>query len=112
MRRVGILIVISTVVFTFWFSSASREVSLVQSNGLLLSLGIITEYDMVNMTFRYIFLANGIRKVAHFGIYGMMGAGMVLAVGHKSRRGLLLIVILAALDEFHQLFIPGVGEPS
>lgn len=54
-------------------------------------------------------------KIAHFGIFGILGFLMTRAVVFGRREagwrsvlaGLLVIAIYAALDEFHQSFVPG-----
>lgn len=55
-----------------------------------------------------------VRKLAHFTIYSVLGAGLCGAAQSLLRRFRFLAasavgILIAAADEFHQLFVPGRG---
>jgi len=110
MIRKGIGMVILLLIFTatFWFSSKPAEESVGQSSGLLVKLRIVTQEDMVNMTPKYIFLGNGIRKAAHFGLFAIAGIGAFMVTG-SIKKSIIIVCLMGGFDEVHQYFIPGRG---
>ena len=67
---------------------------------------------MTKMTIRQ--LNHLLRKLAHFKLYFLLGCGLT-GVLHASRNGALILLsvplggLCAALDEWHQAFVPGRG---
>lgn len=107
-KGVGMMILLLIFTATFWFSSKPAEESVGQSSGLLVRLRIVTQEDMVNMTPKYIFLGNGIRKAAHFGLFAIAGIGAFMVTG-SIKKSIIIVCFMGGFDEAHQYFIPGRG---
>lgn len=109
MRKIfGNIIIVSILMIIFWFSSKPVETSLSQSNGFLVTIGILTQEDVELRTNKYIFWANGIRKMAHLGLYAVLGIGTYL-VTESIKKSILTVFIVGSIDEIYQYFIPGRG---
>ncbi len=110
MRRksIGMMILVLIFTATFWFSSKPAEESVGQSSGLLVKLRIVTQEEMDNMTPRYEFLGNAIRKVAHFGLYAIAGVGAFMVTG-STKKSVIIVCLMGGFDEAHQYFVPGRG---
>ena len=104
-KSIGMMILLLIFTATFWFSSKPAEESVGQSSGLLVKLRIVTQEDMENMTPKYVFLGNGIRKAAHFGLYAIAGIGAFLVTG-STKKSILIVCLMGGFDEFHQYFVP------
>lgn len=107
-KSIGMMILLLVFTATFWFSSKPAKESVNQSSGLLVRLKIVTLEDMENMTPKYVFLGNGIRKAAHFGLYAIAGVGAFLVTG-STKKSILIVCLMGGFDEFHQYFVPGRG---
>jgi len=100
------VIIISIVIATFWFSSKPNSDSHVQSDGLLIRVKILDQEDVDNKTQKYMFWDIVIRKIAHFNLYLVLGVGSYLFTG-SIKKAVLIVFIFAGIDEFHQHFPPG-----
>lgn len=107
-EAVGKIILITIFLTTFWFSSKPVEVSRDQSNGILIELKVITQEDIENGTPKYMFWGNGIRKMAHFGLFAIAGIVAYLATG-SLKKSIVIVFLMGSIDEMHQYFIPGRG---
>lgn len=113
-----ILILITILLYAgiFWLSSKDAKTSSAQSDDLIINLKLMTREEMVNEPEKannYSFI---VRKLAHFSIYGILGIFVYLSIKEfleakimASPAGLLLTGVGAAVDEFHQSFVPGRG---
>lgn len=104
----GKLIVLMVFMTTFWFSSKPADVSSSQSKRVLIELRIISQEDIINKTPKFKFWKRRIRKIAHFSLYALIGAGAFLATG-SIKKSILIVVLIGSMDEMHQYFIPGRG---
>jgi len=75
-----------------------------QSDNLLLKMKIITKYDIIAKTPIYNYSTFLFRKGAHFMIYLVLGAGIALVMEEDTIKIILIIILLAVLDEVHQTF--------
>lgn len=101
----GIVLIISIIVLTFWFSSKSGDSTMEQSNMVLLKMKLVSQYDVEVRTSRYTRLTVFIRKGAHFAIFMVLGVGIALATEGKQKKGIILIILLALFDELHQMSV-------
>lgn len=106
MKKIGMIIIISIAIVTFWFSSKANTESHVQSDGLLIKMKILDQEDVDNKTQKYMFWDLMIRKTAHFSLYLILGVGSYLFTGSIKKAG-YIVFIFAGIDEFHQHFSPG-----
>lgn len=99
-------------VVTFCFSSQNAEQSSALSGGIARSLLDAFSFPY---SLEMLHLLNHIlRKTAHFTLYFILGCSLTgITIRQKRCPALLLTVLLgavfAALDEFHQSFVPGRG---
>ena len=104
MKSFGIALIISIASLTFWFSSKPGSTSIEQSNKALIKMKLVSQYDVEARTQRYTRLTFFIRKGAHFGIFMVLGVGIALVMEEDSNKIIILIILLAIFDEFHQIF--------
>jgi len=104
MKALGIIIVTLMIVSIFWFSSKSGDVSMGQSDRLLLKAGLVSQYDVETVTQRYVQLSFLIRKGMHVVIFMILGIGIALILEKESNKIIMLIILLAIFDELHQSF--------
>ena len=107
-----LIIVISSIIFGF--SAQDGETSGGISKGVIT---IIADVFNLNGDTRNIFIEKGegvIRKLAHFGIYTLLGLASMgfIATFNLKRKNQILITIIwgflyASTDELHQMFING-----
>ena len=107
-----LVIVISSIIFGF--SAQDGETSGGISKGVIT---IIADVFNLNGDTRNIFIEKGegvIRKLAHFGIYTLLGLASMgfIATFNLKRKNQILITIIwgflyASTDELHQMFING-----
>lgn len=94
----------------FYFSHQPATTSSELSTGITKSIIKVVEKVMPSATFDLRRLNHIVRKHAHFIIYFVLGVFVLHALGSASIGiALLICVIYAMSDEFHQLFIPGRG---
>lgn len=100
----------------FFLSHQPADTSGALSGGLLEKIFLIIGFfeRMFNFTFDREILHFFLRKGAHFTAYFILGALLMIALANNNRdmrkvfyQGLLIAVIYAITDEFHQTFIPG-----
>ena len=100
----------------FFLSHQPADTSGALSGGLLEKLLLIIGFfeRMFNLTFDKEILHFLLRKGAHFTAYFILGALLMFALADNNRdmkkiffQGLIIAVIYAITDEFHQTFIPG-----
>ena len=48
-----------------------------------------------------------LHKFGHIILYGLLGAAVYIATGRSTLAAVLICIIFAVSDEYHQLFIPG-----
>lgn len=119
-RTVAIILLIMTMTAEFCFSAEPADESQQTSDGFLFRISCIFYPELKTMTEaqRNEILERfsaPIRKLAHFSIYGLMGIFSLLSVAsYKAFRpglryvaALIICALYAALDEFHQRFVPG-----
>ncbi len=100
------LLVTSLILAAFYFSSQPASISKLQSGNVL---NIFKALGFENVTMHFV------RKLAHFTLFGLIGSASVFAFSFKLsglvmfRASYLFGTLLAALDEFHQMFVPGRG---
>jgi VanZ family protein len=100
------ILVTSLIIAAFYFSSQPASVSRLQSGNIL---NIFKAFGFENVTMHFV------RKLAHFVLFGMIGSATVFAFSFKLsglimfRASYLFGTLLGALDEFHQMFVPGRG---
>ncbi|UPO98676.1 VanZ family protein (plasmid) [Cetobacterium somerae] len=96
------IISIAIMILIFWFSHQNGEESLKQSNFILQYLKEFL--DIFNL---------GIRKLAHFTIYLILGSSYFLSFKSLDKKSVIISITLtflyACTDEFHQGFVPGRG---
>ncbi|MBR3560402.1 MAG: VanZ family protein [Oscillospiraceae bacterium] len=103
---------IAIAVAIFLFSSQPAEISNETSKGALRKL---LEFFLGESTEALIREYNHpLRKVAHFTLYAMLGFSLTGVFQHQKRVHKMPLAVLlsagfAALDEFHQSFVPGRG---
>lgn len=106
MKIAAALIVSGLIVAAFYFSSQPASISKLQSGSIL---EIFKAMGFENITMHMV------RKLAHFTLFGMIGSAIVFALSFKLsglilfRSSFLYGTFLGALDEFHQMFVPGRG---
>ncbi len=103
-KTLGIFIASFTVIIIFWFSSKPSNVSMEQSNKVLIKMNLIDQYDVEAMTPKYDRLTFLIRKGAHVIIFMILGAGVAMVMEEDTVKIIMLIVLLAIFDELHQSF--------
>lgn len=104
----------------FWFSHQPAEESTVASDGLsyllLRAAGKIKMIDITGVDLEKMcqLMATPVRKSAHAIEFAALDAALLFALRFRNMRGwqwmktaLIMTVIYACSDEFHQLFIPG-----
>lgn len=106
MKIAAALIVSGLIMAAFYFSSQPASISKLQSGSIL---EIFKAIGFENITMHMV------RKLAHFTLFGMIGSAIVFALSFKLsglilfRSSFLYGTFLGALDEFHQMFVPGRG---
>lgn len=103
-KIIGIALVIITILLAFWFSSQTGDVSIGQSDRVLLELNLVSQYDIIAETPKYFRRRFLLRKGAHLVIYMIIGMGVTLTVTDKPKKVLTIVILLAAFDEFIQIF--------
>ena len=104
-----VLVIIATI---FAFSSQTGAQSDAVSKGLV--VGII-RLLRGNASAATVLRYNGIiRKVAHFGMFALLGIALAGAFRHQNRlpkllTAIVVAIVFAALDEIHQVFVDGRG---
>jgi VanZ family protein len=100
----------------FFLSHQPADTSGALSGALLEKLFLIIRLfeKMLNITFDREILHFILRKGAHFTAYFILGALLMIALANNNSdmrkvfyQGLLIAMIYAITDEFHQTFIPG-----
>lgn len=105
-KLIAALLVLFGVGAAFYFSAMPREVSAAQSRIIM---------NMINSTFNLELTNHIIRKIAHFVLFGGIGAVMTFALSFKLQGTKLftysfsLTALMAIIDETHQMFVPGRG---
>ena len=100
------LLVTGLIIAAFYFSSQPASISKLQSGNVL---NIFKALGFENITMHLV------RKLAHFTLFGLIGGASVFAFSFKLsglimfRASYLFGTLLGALDEFHQMFVPGRG---
>lgn len=90
----------------FFFSAQPASLSNLQSGSIL---GVFESLGFENMTMHIV------RKAAHFILFGGIGAAFTFALSFKLNGSKLLTysffltVLMAIIDETHQMFVPGRG---
>lgn len=110
-EAVGKVVLIVIFMTTFWFSSKPVDESRDQSRRVLIELKILTHEDIENRTPKYLFWGNGIRKMAHFGLYAIAGIVAYLATG-SIKKSIVTVFLMGSIDEMHQYFVPGRGAQA
>lgn len=110
-RRISFVIVLLVLVAIWQFSAQTAT----ESSGLSGSLArflatLLNGASSVDMAW----LDHVLRKMAHFSVYCVLGCGLAgIVVDWKARSVFMLMLpigfLLAAVDEFHQSFVPGRG---
>lgn len=103
-KIIGIALVIITILLAFWFSSKPGDVSIGQSDRILLELNLVSQYDIDAETPKYFRRRFLLRKGAHIVIYMIIGIGTTLTVTDQPKKVLTIVLLLAAFDEFIQVF--------
>jgi len=104
LKVTGVIIVIFITLLIFWFSSKSGSVSMGQSDEILLKLNLITQSDINSQASHYLRWRFILRKGAHFIIFLILGTGIALVMDEDTVKIIILIILLAVLDEVHQTF--------
>lgn len=96
----------------YWFSSKEADESSMQSDDLIIRLGIMTAEEIEANPEKAKEIRFLVRKTAHFSIYLVLGSFIYLTYYHFMVSGSFIIawlttVIFSGLDEFHQSFVPG-----
>lgn len=98
----------------YWFSAQDAATSSTQSNEVIVKLHLMTEDEMVQepekaSDYRFV-----VRKSAHFILYMVLSIFVFLTLvefteahGFAFLAGWLIVIVLAAIDEYHQSFVPG-----
>ena len=118
-RKIFIVLTIIWMVVIFAFSAKNAEESGQESSRLGLTIGriFVADFEEMSIEEQYAFadkIDYPIRKAAHATEYAILGF-LVLGAVYSSRmrwyiNGLIawgIVILYAASDEFHQLFVPG-----
>lgn len=106
MKIMALTFVVSLIGLAYYFSSQPAVISKVQSGNVL---EIFKAMGFENMSMHFV------RKLAHFTLFGTIGGAFALALSFKFAGFHLFGLSYAfgslagALDEFHQMFVPGRG---
>lgn len=100
----GVILIILIVALSFWFSSKPGNISIRQSDRLLLMVNLVNSDDIVNKTSEYYHWRFIIRKGAHFFIFLILGIALALVIEKEIIKVILVIILLAVFDEVHQTF--------
>lgn len=119
-RTIFMLLLLTTFAIIFKFSSQIAEESNGVSNGVLRKIIDIFPYTKglsEEIKIKMVEYGNPIiRKLAHFSIYALVGVWIMSFMSTFDMRlykkwiiSMLVGVVYAASDEFHQSFVPGRG---
>ena len=106
MKKISVILVIIWMIVIFLFSSATGDMSTMQSDGIVATLARIIHYtgdiDLLRMI---------VRKMAHLTEYLILGILVINACRYNSvkdmvKLSILICLLYACTDEIHQLFIP------
>ena len=103
-KTVGIIVSTAIFLMLLWFSAQSSEVSQIHSDQLLLKMELITELDIYEYTPKYEYYSTLIRKGIHFLTFLILGMGVSLLLEEDFKIIILIVVLIAVFDEFHQSF--------
>lgn len=113
-KKIIVLLFIIILGSIFWLSNKDASASNVQSNTLLVKLGVVTEEQMKENTPYVQKMKSLIRNLAHFTIYYVLGGVtfLIFVIVLKQKKyvifsAMLFLLIYAILDEIHQYFVPG-----
>lgn len=111
-QRIYRVLVIFWMVAIFMFSAQNADESSKMSMGVGETVGkiFVKEYESWTEEKQLSFIDSvefPIRKLAHASEYTLLGFLLMGALSGKKSRALLIGVLYAASDEFHQLFVPG-----
>lgn len=105
-KLLAILGVLSLVGAAFYFSAQPASISSLQS-GNILDLFKALGFESITM--------HMVRKLAHFVLFGTIGAAFTLMLSFKLNgfklitSSYFLATLMGILDETHQMFVPGRG---
>lgn len=105
-KLIALLLVLVGVGAAFYFSAQPASISKLQSGSIL---EIFKAFGFENVTMHFV------RKLAHFVLFGSIGAAFTFALSFKLagfklfQASFLLTTFMAILDETHQMFVPGRG---
>lgn len=108
------LLVVIWMGFIFYLSHQTAEESSELSSSVTATIRELIQFINLNIDVPIEILHHYIRKSAHFVVYLILGVlvfnALFVSQMHQVRHALIAImicVIYATIDEFHQLFIPG-----
>lgn len=105
-KLIGILMVLSLIGAAFYFSAQPASISKLQSGNVL---GLFKAVGLENISMHLV------RKLAHFVLFGTIGAAFTFALSFKLsgfklfQLSFFLGAFMGVLDETHQMFVPGRG---
>lgn len=119
-RTIFMLLLLTTFAIIFKFSSQIAEESDGLSNGVLRKIIDIFPYTKgLSEEIKIKMVEHGnpiIRKLAHFSVYALIGVWIMAFMSTFDMRlykkwiiSMLVGIVYAASDEFHQSFVPGRG---
>ncbi len=119
-RMIFMLLLLTTFAIIFKFSSQIAEESDGVSNGVLRKIIDIFPYTKgLSEEIKIKMVEHGnpiIRKLAHFSVYALIGVWIMAFMSTFDMRlykkwiiSMLVGIVYAASDEFHQSFVPGRG---
>lgn len=119
-RTIFMLLLLTTFAIIFKFSSQIAEESDGLSNGVLRKIIDIFPYTKgLSEEIKIKMVEHGnpiIRKLAHFSVYALIGVWIMAFMSTFDMRlykkwiiSMLIGIVYAASDEFHQSFVPGRG---
>lgn len=119
-RTIFMLLLLTTFAIIFKFSSQIAEESDGVSNGVLRKIIDIFPYTKgLSEEIKIKMVEHGnpiIRKLAHFSVYALIGVWIMAFMSTFDMRlykkwiiSMLVGIVYAASDEFHQSFVPGRG---